>query len=115
DSHRVHGDGPRLALAMAYRAVGDVGQVLVERPAARDVEQLCASTYAEHRHTQLLGVSADRELELVHSRVDRSEVRASRGAVERRVDVRASAYEQPGELLEQCPDTVEREHRNRDR
>ncbi len=68
-------DVARLGLPVVDRPVGDVGQVLVQRAAAGDVERLEAAADAEDGEPEPVGLLRDAELELVERRLRRAEVR----------------------------------------
>ena len=74
DPHRMGGHAPARGLAMLDRAVGEVGEVLVQRPAARDVERLAAAADPEDRHAPLVGDLGQRELEGVEVGLGGAEV-----------------------------------------
>ena len=64
----------RRGLAVVDRVVGDRGQVLVQRPAAGDVERLRAAADAEDRQPSGVGDPRHLELEQVQRRLHRPEV-----------------------------------------
>jgi hypothetical protein len=75
--------------------------MLLERPAAGDVEELQPAADAEHRHVALERGAAEGDLEPVAFGVETRRHRVVLGAVERRVDVGAAAQHQPVEQVEQ--------------
>ena len=81
DPHGVRRLAAGRRLAVVDRAVRDVGQVLVQRPAAGDVERLAAAADAEHREPARVGLARDRDLERVERGLDRPELA---GAARRR-------------------------------
>src|ERR1700761_1300364 len=61
----------------------EVGEVLVERPAADDVQRLGAAADRQDRHLAGVGAGGDGELETVELRLDRPQLRVRLGFVER--------------------------------
>ena len=78
-----------------------VGDVLVERAAAGDVEQLHPAADAEHRQVALERAAREGELEAVALGPGALRVRVGLGAVAGRVDVRAAGEDEPVEQVEQ--------------
>ena len=78
-----------------------VGDVLVERPAAGDVEQLHPATDPQQRQIAIEGAARERDLEAVALGPGVLGARVGLGAVGGRVDVGAAREDEPVEHVEQ--------------
>ena len=108
--------GPaRLGLAVLDRVVGDRGQVLVQRPAARDVERLRATADAEDRQAHAVGHARDLELEDVQRGLDRPEVLDGLVPVRARVEIRAAGQADAAQRGQQRGHGLDRQRRQHDR
>ena len=97
DVHRVGSRGGRLGLAVR-------GHVLVQRPAARDVERLHAAADAQHRHPALVDGAGQRELEGVEVGLGRAELEVALDrSVGIGVEVRTAGQHDAVEPVEQTP------------
>ena len=100
EAHVVVGAVERAARLQVVVVAEALRQVLVQRAAERDVQQLHAAADPEHRHLPLDGAAHERELERVAlgHRVDGRRVEL--GAVAGRVDVGAADEHQPVDQVE---------------
>ena len=115
DPHVVGRLAARRGLAVGDRAVADVRHVLVQRAAARDVEDLAAAADAEHREAERVRAADDGELEGVELRLHGPEPRVALGAVGGRVEVRAAGHADARQVVDQRRDPVVVERRQHDR
>ena len=79
---------------------GAIGDVLIERAAERDVQQLVAATDREHRHASVHRGIDERELEAVGDVIDPVDRRMRILAVAARIDVGTAGQHEPGERRE---------------
>ena len=94
-------------VGLAVLEPGAVGQVLVQRAAAGDVERLHPAADREQRQVARGGLAQQRQLVLVADAVDvRAELRVALVAVGRGVEVRAAAEEQAVDAVQQRRDVV---------
>ena len=109
------------AVAAVAVAVGDevfpVADVLVQRPAQGDVEDLDAAADAQRRQPPVDGRPDERDLEPVADRADVAGLRMGLLAVEHRVDVSPADQQQAVETTQarRCLGFVERDGRHDDR
>ena len=115
DDDRVGRDPARLLLAVRDLDADGVGDVLEERAAARDVEQLLAAADRQDRHPARVGAAQQLELEGVEVGLGRAERRVRLLAVGRRVHVGPAGDHQPAEAVEQRVDVLEVHRRQHDR
>ena len=112
-------DAVRRDVAGLVLAVGDgpgqVGDVLVQCPAADDVERLHPAADGEDRHLPRVGPPRDGELEAVEVGLDRPELGMGPRAVGLRVEVGAAGEAHAVEAVEQWLDRLESEWRNDER
>ena len=85
---------------------GTVGDVLIERAAERDVQQLVAAADGENRHVAVEGRIDQRELEAVEHRIGAVDHGCGLLAVQARVDVGAAGQQQTIERREQLDGSV---------
>ncbi len=78
-----------------------VGQMLVERPAAGDVEDLHPAADAEQRDATLQRASRQRDLEAVAVRIGPDGLRMRLGAVALGIDVGAASQDQRVDAIEE--------------
>ena len=95
--------------------VGDRRQVLVQRPAAGDVERLRAAADAEDRQAHGVGDLRHLELEDVQRGLGRPELGRRRGAVGGGIEVRAAAQAHPAQRREQLRHDLDAQRRKHDR
>ena len=96
------GASPKVPATVRWRLVADrLRQVLVERAAERDVEQLHPAADPEQRHVALQRPPRQRELEGVALGPGALRLRVRLGAVAGRVDVGAAGQEQRVDAVEQ--------------
>ena len=92
----------------------EVGDVLLEVAAERDVEHLRAAADGEHGQVALEGRGEERDLGAVALRADVVRLRVRLGVVQRRVEVRAAREDEPVEHVERLVDRVlQRRHEQR--
>jgi hypothetical protein len=97
----VLGAGERADDAPVGRLSVVADEVLVDRPAERDVEQLHSAADAEERHAPLQGAARERQLELVALRIGGLGVLRAGVAVAPRVEVGPADRHQPVDAVEQ--------------
>ena len=109
-------DAAVLGLAVLDAVADDIGKVLVQGPAARNVQQLHAAADAEDRKLAAIGGAHQRELHRVDPRLGRAEVGMGLGAVCARLDVGPAGQAQAIDAVEQGADRVraQRRHDHRD-
>ena len=98
-------EGPEDAAVLVV-AVG-VGEVLVQRPALRDVDQLHPAADPEERHVALQGPPGQRDLERVALGHRMDDLGMARRAVRGRVDVGAAREDQGVEEVEDLVGVVD--------
>ena len=106
----------RPPLAVARSAPVCVGEVLVQRAAAGDVESLGAAADRQDRHPARVGRAGDRQLEAVEVGLGRPELRVARPVVAVRVEVGPAREADARDPVEQRLDRVvaQRRHHHRD-
>jgi hypothetical protein len=98
DTHFVVGElTGRMQMAVVAH---DLGQVLNEVAAERDVQNLAAATYGENRHVPLKRLAEQLELGLVALWVDPSDLVVGVGAVRVRIDVPTAREDEAVERVE---------------
>ena len=99
---------------MLDRGADHIGDVLMQRAIARDVQHLRAATDPEHRNPTRAGTRAERDLEGVDGAVGGTELCVRLGSIAGGIDVRPSRQQQAGQMVEQRIDvrTVERRERH---
>ena len=94
-------DAAVLGLAVLDAVADDVGKMLVQGPAARDVQQLHAAADAEDRKLAAVGGANQRELDRVDPRLGRPELGVGLGAVCARLHVGAAGQAHAVDAVEQ--------------
>ena len=89
------------ALPVGQRGGRQVGEVLVQRASAGDVERLCAAADAEDRQPELQRLADDRVLERVEARLGRAELDVRPLVVGGRSEVGPTGKQQPVQPAEQ--------------
>ena len=97
----------RGALAVLQRGAGPVGQVLVQRPAARDVQRLEPAADGEDRDPARIGAPRDLQLEEVQLGLHRAELRVAALVVGARVEIGATGQADAGQAVEQGLDRLD--------
>ncbi len=102
-------------LTVLERLADDVGQVLVQCAAPRDVDDLGAAADGQHGHVALVGGARQRELELVQGAFRRAQARVPIGAVDGGIDVGTAGQADAVDAIQEGVDRAEGQRRDDDR
>src|SRR5436305_6972829 len=99
-------DAAVLGLAVVQMIAENVREMLMERPAPRDVEELHAAADAEDRKAAPVGGLDQGELDGVHARLGRAELEMWLLAIGARLDIRTARQADAVDAVEQGGDRV---------
>ena len=100
---------------MSDRVANDIGQMLVERASACDVQRLSAAANAQDRQLEAHGLTSNGVLERVKTGLGRTELDMLPRTVRRRRKIRTAREHQPIQPGNQRRSVRRRERRHRDR